>query len=165
MLLVETQKRQTCVEILRPCFLYNANEQCWNERLPLPVHAIHAIQLLCSAFFPFVDFAVNYLSLLWDQAAVCWMGTLRFLVSFVAGYNKDRWILDNATIYTSWGWWMLDWLIAEFPNCWEVWKAFSLCKFLSQSMTNLCYIKWRCTNSLGNTQRYESIESNFSSSH
>lgn len=54
-------RRDRRVEILQPCFLYNANEQCWNERLSLRVHAI---QLLCSAFFPFVDFAVNYLSLL-----------------------------------------------------------------------------------------------------
>lgn len=125
-MIYETQKRQACVEILQPSFLYNANEQSWNESLSLPVHAT---QLLCSALFPFVDFAVNYLSLLWDQADVCWMGTLRFLVSFVEGYNKDRWILDNATIYTSWSWWMLEWLIAEFLNCWEACKAFSLCKF------------------------------------
>lgn len=144
-------------EILRLCFLCNANEQSWNEWLSLPAHAI---QLLCSAFFSCVDFAVNYLSLC--RTELLFAG---FLVSFVAGYNEDRCILDNATICTSWGWWMRDWLIAGFLNCWDVCKALSLCKFLGQSMTNLCYIKWICTNSLGNTWRYEPSESNFSSSH
>lgn len=37
----------------KPCFLYNANEQCWNEWLPLPVHANqHLCSAVCFFFFP-----------------------------------------------------------------------------------------------------------------
>lgn len=63
LLLVEFMRprRDRYVETLRPCLLYHANEQCWNERLsPCPRHPASLLSFL----FPFVGFAVNYLSLL-----------------------------------------------------------------------------------------------------